>query len=146
MSRKQDTASRRGADEIVEEIVEHLRPWKSHKSVAAITAAVNHALGVLKLAPLEAKVSDRARCRAHAKKLDGALREVETLLASAPSTLAWILFHSLPPMTLTEDGELLRAIQSIEDIELGYRVRRTETAARSLRSRCQSWVWVSSEL
>jgi hypothetical protein len=123
MSRKQDTASRRGADEIVEEIVEHLRPWKSRRSVAAITAAVNHELGVLKLAPLEAKLSDRARYRAHAKKLDGALREVETLLASAPSTLAWLLFHSLPPMTLTEDGELLQAVQSIENIELGYRVR-----------------------
>jgi hypothetical protein len=44
MSRKQDTASRRGADEIVEEIVDHLRPWKAHKSVATITAAVNQRL------------------------------------------------------------------------------------------------------
>ena len=40
MSGKQDTASRRGADEIVEEIVDHLRPWKT-QSVAAITAAVS---------------------------------------------------------------------------------------------------------
>jgi hypothetical protein len=71
MSRKQDTASRRGADEIVEEIVDHLRPWKSHESVAAITAAVNHELEVpLKLAPLQAKLFDRARNRAHAKKLE----------------------------------------------------------------------------
>jgi hypothetical protein len=62
MSRKQDTASRRGADEIVEEIVDHLRPWKSHKSIAAITAAVNHELNVLlQLAPLQAKGELRGR-------------------------------------------------------------------------------------
>jgi len=109
MSRKQDTPSRRGADEIVEEIVDHLRPWKDHKSVAAITAAVNPELEVLlKLAPLQAKLFDRARNRAHAKKLDDALSEVETLLASAPGVLAWFLFDPLPPMTLTEDGELVQ--------------------------------------
>ena len=99
-------------------------------------------LGVLKLAPLEAKLSDRAQCRAHAKKLDGALSEVETLLASTPSTLAWLLFHSLPPMTLTEDGELLQAVQSIEDIELGYRVRADSFFAelKRLREVCASAV------
>ena len=124
MSRKQDTASRRGADEIVEEIVDHLRPWKSHKSVAAITAAVNHELEVLlKLAPLQAKLFDRARNRAHAKKLDRALSEVEMLLASAPGALAWFLFDPLPPLTLTEDGELVQVTQSIENIELAYRAR-----------------------
>jgi hypothetical protein len=124
MSRKQDTPSRRGADEIVEEIVDHLRPWKSHKSVAAITAAVNHELDVLlKLAPLQTKLFDRARNRAHAKKLDRALGEVEMLLASAPGALAWFLFNPLPPMTLTEDGELVQVAQSIENIELTYRAR-----------------------
>jgi hypothetical protein len=124
MSRKQDTASRRGADEIVEEIVDHLRPWKSHKSVAAITAAVNHELEVLlKLAPLQAKLFDRARNRTHAKKLDRALSQVELLLASAPGVLAWFLFNPLPPVTLTEDGELVEVAQSIEDIELAYRAR-----------------------
>jgi hypothetical protein len=123
MSRKQDTASRRGADEIVEEIVDHLRPWKSHKSVAAITAAVNHELNVLlQLAPLQAKLFDRARNRTHAKKLDRALSEVEMLLASAPG-VEWFLFNPLPPMTLTEDGELVQVMQSIENIELAYRAR-----------------------
>jgi hypothetical protein len=124
MSRKQDTASRRGADEIVEEIVDHLRPWKSHKSAAAITAAVNHELNVLlQLAPLQAKLFDRGRNRTHAKKLDRALGEVEMLLASAPGALAWFLFDPLPPMTLTEDGELVQVTQSIENIELAYRAR-----------------------
>ncbi len=78
---------------------------------------------LLKLAPLQAKLFDRARSRAHAKKLDRALSEVETLLASAPGTLAWLLFHPLPPLTLTEDGELVQVMQSIENIELAYRAR-----------------------
>src|SRR5271169_642767 len=124
MARKRDTASRRGADEILEEIVDHLRPWQSHKSVAAITAAVNHEMDVLlKLAPLQAKLFDRARNRAHAKKLDHALSEVEMLLASAPGVLTWFLFNPLPPLTLAEDGGLVEVTQSIENIELAYRAR-----------------------
>jgi hypothetical protein len=137
--RKNDMASRRGTDEIVEEIVDHLRPWKGHKSVAAITAAVNHELGVLlKLAPLAAKLSDRARNRAHAKKLDGALSEVETLLASAPGVLAWLLFDPLPPMTIAKDGQLLQDTQSIEDIKLAYRARADSFCAelKQLRKVC----------
>ena len=136
MSRKQDTASRRGADEIVEEIVDHLRPWKSHESVAAITAAVNHELEVpLKLAPLQAKLFDRARNRAHAKKLDRALGEVERLLASAPGALAWFLFNPLPPLTLTEDGASVEVTQSIEDIGLAYRARADSFGAELKRLR-----------
>jgi hypothetical protein len=122
MPRKQDTASRRGADEILEEIVDHLRPWKDHKSVAAITAAVNHEIDVLlKLVPLQAKLFDQARNRAHAKKLDRALSEVERPLASAPAALAWFLFNPLPPLTLAEDGGSVEVTQSIENIELAYR-------------------------
>jgi hypothetical protein len=136
MSRKQDTASRRGADEIVEEIVDNLRPWKGGKSVAAITAAVNDQLGVLlKLAPLQAELFDRARNRAHAKKLDDALSEVETLLASAPGALAWFLFDPLPRPTLTEDGELHQVIPSIENIELTHRARADSFSAELKRLR-----------
>jgi hypothetical protein len=135
MSRKQDTGSRRGADEIVEEIVDHLRPRKSHKSVAAITAAVNHELEVLlKLAPLQAMLFDRARNRAHAKKLDRALSEVERLLASAPGALAWFSFNPLPPLTLTEDGVSVEVTQSIENIELAYRARADSFFAELKRS------------
>jgi hypothetical protein len=51
-------------EEIVEEIVDHLRPWKNRKSNAAITAEVNQELDVLlKLAPLETKLYDRTRNR-----------------------------------------------------------------------------------
>src|SRR5450755_4343349 len=76
--------------------------------------AVNHELEVLlKLAPLQAKLFDRARNRAHAKKLDRALSEVERLLASAPGALAWFLFNPLPPLTLAEEGESVEVMQSI---------------------------------
>jgi hypothetical protein len=143
MSRKQDTASRRGADEIVEEIVDHLRPWKAHKSVATITAAVNQRLDVLlKLAPLEAKLFDPVQNRAHAKKLDRALGEVEKLLASAPGALAWFLFNPLPPVGPTEDGELVKVTQSTENIELVYRARAASFCAelKRLREVCASAV------
>ena len=123
-------------DEIVEEIVDHLRPWKSHKSAAAITAAVNYELEVLlKLAPLHAKLFDRARNWTHAKKLDRALSEVERLLASAPGALAWFLFNPLPPLTLTEDGELVEVTQSIENVELAYRARADSFVAELERLR-----------
>jgi hypothetical protein len=62
-------------DELVEEIVDHLRPWKDRKGAAAVTAEVNRALDVLlKLVPLEAKLSDRTRNRTHALQLDSCQR------------------------------------------------------------------------
>ena len=116
--------------------MDNLRPWKGGQSVAAITAAVNDQLAVLlKLAPLQAELFDRARNRAHAKKLDDALSEVETLLASAPGALAWFLFDPLPQPTLTEDGELHQVIPSIENIELTYQVRADSFSAELKRLR-----------
>ena len=91
--------------EIVEEIVDWLRPWKHRMSDAAVTAAVNHHLDLLLLVPLDAKLFDRRQYRAHAERLDGALLKVETLLASAPGVLALALFD---PVTITEDGVLMR--------------------------------------
>jgi hypothetical protein len=140
MSRKQDTPSGRGADEIVEEVVDHLRPWKNHKSGATITAAVNHDLELLlKLAPLEAKLFDRAQNRAHAKKLEHALGEVQKLLASAPGALAWFLFNPLPSGA---PGKLVEVTQSIENSELAYRARADSFWAelKRLREVCVSAV------
>jgi hypothetical protein len=90
-------AIRRG--EIVEEIVDHLRPWKHHKGFPAVTDEVKCELDrLLKYVPWKARWSDRARNRAHAQKLDGALLEVEKLtrLASTPGDLAFLLFSPLP--------------------------------------------------
>ena len=138
MSREKEPApGGRATNEIVEEIVDNLRPWKGDKSVAAITAVVNDRLGVLlKLAPLQAELFDWARNRAHAKKLDDALSEVETLLASAPGALAWFLFDPLPRPTLTEDGELHQVRPSIEKIELTYRADSFSAELKRLRNVC----------
>jgi hypothetical protein len=89
-------AIRRG--EIVEEIVLNLRPWKDRISETTVTAEVNRELDILLgHVPAQARWSNRARNRAHAQKLDGALRKVEKLtrLASTPGYLAFLLFS--PP-------------------------------------------------
>ena len=57
--------------EIVEEIVDCLRPRKHRMSDAAVIAAVNHNLDLLLLAPQDAKLFDRRQYRAHAERLDG---------------------------------------------------------------------------
>lgn len=94
-------------NEIVEEVADNLRPWKSRKSFHAVTAAINHQLEVLvKLAPLLQKVFNAGQYRRHAKKLDKALRNVEELLKSTPAMLALSLFEPLPPLVSIEGIEL----------------------------------------
>jgi hypothetical protein len=125
-------------DEIVEEIVNNwLRPWKHRTSEAKVTADVKNELGVLaKLAPLEAKLSDRAQNRVHAQRLDNALAEVETLLASTPGVLASSLFNPLPPLTMTEDGVLTQPMPPpIEEIERGIQKRADSFTAELKRLR-----------
>jgi hypothetical protein len=119
-------AIRRG--EIVEEIVDWLRPRKHRMSDAAVTAAVNPYLNLLLRVPLDAKLFDRRKYRAHAEQLDGALLEVETLLASSP--LARALFD---PVTITEDGVLEPS--SLDDIERAYRERAESFAGELKRLR-----------
>ena len=83
-------------DDIVEEIVDHLRPWKNHKSHETVTSKVNYRYDVLsKLVPLQKKLSDRRAYREQAKKLDKALSNVEALLAST-GTFRWNLFITTP--------------------------------------------------
>jgi hypothetical protein len=130
-------------EEIVEEIVVHLRPWKRGLSEAAVTADVNHELDVLlKLVPLNKQLADRTAIRQHARKLDETLGKVETLLASAPDTLAVSLFNPLPPLVidLNPDAEypLLQPCKSIEEIERSYRACRDPFIAelRRLRKVC----------
>lgn len=91
------SAIRRG--EIVEEIVDNLRPWKHRISEATVTAAVSRALDErVDLIPTDAELAERKLNRIHARRLNKALASVETLLASAPDLLAAELqFFSLPP-------------------------------------------------
>jgi len=83
-------ANRRG--EIVEEIVDHLRPWKRRMSAGTVAHDVNQWLDtLLEIVVAEAKNFARSLNRVQAKKLDRALYKVETLLASAPPALAMFL-------------------------------------------------------
>ena len=119
--------------EIVEEIVDWLRPRKHRMSDAAVTAAVNRHLDLTLLTPQDVKkVFDRRQYRAHAERLDGALLKVETLLASAPGALALALFD---PM-ITEDGVLTQAVpSSIDHIKRAFRKRADSLAGELKRLR-----------
>jgi hypothetical protein len=55
--------------------------------------------------------------RSSAKQLDSALLKVETLVASAPGALALALFD---PATITEDGLLMWAPSSMDEIKRAY--------------------------
>jgi hypothetical protein len=78
-------AIRRG--EIVEEIVENLRPWRNHKSRDAITAAVNKEIDKIPgRLPDETDFFDPKQGRKIVKSLVKALRQVEMLLLSLPAT------------------------------------------------------------
>lgn len=77
-------------DEIVEEIVNSLRPWQAYLSRDEVTVAVKHELDFLfQTITVEQRLSDRKRNRDYAKKLDHTLTKVETLLKSAPSAFEW---------------------------------------------------------
>src|SRR5262249_41951131 len=96
MPRKRDGAPVRGVNEIVEEITDNLRPWKS-QSREAIDLAVRERMESLReMIPLQAKLMDRRRMRDHARDLDKALSAVEKLLMSDPGGLNLYLFSPLP--------------------------------------------------
>jgi hypothetical protein len=113
-------AIRRG--EIVEEIADCLQPWKQGTSAADVSASVNHELdALLIIVPFQWESYDRPRNRAHAKQLDSALTNVETLLASAPRALADLWLH---PVTIVEDDKQPQAaLSSIRDMVRAYRNR-----------------------
>jgi len=121
-------------DEIVEEIVDHLRPWNAPRS--EVTAGVNRELRyLLILAPLEVKrVADRTQNRTHAQQLDDALHKVETLLTSAPQPLSLFLLNPLPGTT-EHRGLMPAKTPSIESIKRGNRERVDSFAAELKRLR-----------
>ena len=144
MARKKNRSAKRRAraltppdairmDEIVEEIVDHLRPWKAPRS--EVTARVSGELRLLLIiAPLEAeRVADRTQNRTHAQQLGDALRKVEALLASAPQPLRLFLLNPLP-MT-TEHSGLITMTPSTESIERANQERAKSFAMELKRLR-----------
>jgi hypothetical protein len=121
--------------EIVEEIVDQLRPWKHRVSEATVTDKVIDELRLLLLlAPLEAKRPNRTQNRIHAQRLDSALHEVETLLASAPDPLCWFLLNPLPTR-LAQGGLEPARTPEVESIERANRERADSFAAELKRLR-----------
>jgi hypothetical protein len=123
------------SDEIVEEIVDHLRPWKARASEATVTARISGALRLLLLrAPPEAKrVADRTKNRTHAQELGDALDKVEALLTSAPQPLRLFLLN--PLLMVMEHGLMAVETPSIESIERADRERADSFAAELKRLR-----------
>ena len=90
----------RRRDEIVEAVVNHLRPWKNHRSRDTITRDVNRCIDVLrKLVLTQEKQFARKPFQEYRKKLDKALRKVEHLLASNKGRFRWHLFATPPTKT-----------------------------------------------
>lgn len=84
-------------DELVEAVVDNLKPWKNHKSRDTVTAEVNRTLDILlDSVPSDKKNFDRRAIRKHAKKLDRAPSKVEELLPSGPGLLNLVLFDPRP--------------------------------------------------
>src|ERR1700733_601260 len=100
-------------EEIVEELVDQLRPWKIGE--AAITKQVNIDLThLLILAPLEARrCADHTSNRAHARKLERALLSIEELLTTAPIPLSQFLLNPVP--TMTADGRYFGTNPTLEE-------------------------------
>ena len=138
MNRKRHSASEARQHEIVEEVVDNLRPWKDRKSRAAVAADVEHELNILiHIVPLGTELFDRRRNRAHAQKLNRAVSEVERLFSSAPGMLAWSLFNPLPPPEWTDDGQLVipKTNKSAEEIKRDYFARANTLSAELARLR-----------
>jgi len=134
MTRNGRPASAIRQGEIVEEIVDNLKPWKGRKSRDVVSAEVKHTVSlVLEWVPLESKLFDRKQNRDHAKKLDHALSKIEPLLVSAPGALGALLFS--PPIP----RPLKLPFKSIEQIEheCSARFNSFITELRRLRKICR---------
>ena len=114
-------------DELVEAVVDSLKPWKNHQSRDTVRAQVNQTLDVLLHWVLPNKPNfDRRAIRKHAKKLDRALSKVEELLVSGPGLLAWVLFDPRPVLQgdYFPQGPLNRREMEARRIAFGAELKR----------------------
>jgi hypothetical protein len=128
MPRDKGLAARRGEDEIVEEIAVHLRPWKARQTGKAVAIRVSEQMKLLReFVPLQAKLFDRRRLRAHAQKLDKSLAEVQEILVTDPGGLNLHLFR---PDSWSSDE-----MNSMEAMALAFQRRSEPLAAELARLR-----------
>lgn len=121
MSDKLNPPSAARQDDIVQEIVDNLRPWRDHKGESTVTAEVKRTLNTVLEISLSAKfLSYRKSDREHAKNLDKALRQVEILMPQTPEHLACLLFFPAErgDHLFRDPFELGRLIEELKRISL----------------------------
>jgi hypothetical protein len=123
-------------EQIVEGIVENLRPWKDGKSCRTVTAQVNEKLNELvKLASLLKKNTfDARRAGEYAKKLGKAIDKVEALLQSSPLRLWLRLFNPRTDMT-GNFSKPPKPSESFEEMISGRKARAETVLAELARLR-----------
>jgi hypothetical protein len=123
-------------EQIVEGIVENLRPWKDGKSCHTVTAQVKEKLNELvKLASLLKKNTfDARRAGEYAKKLGKAIDKVEALLQSSPLRLWLRLFNPRTDMT-GNFSKPPKPSESFEEMISGRKARAETVLAELARLR-----------
>jgi len=105
-----DQRTSRDHAEIVEEIMDNLRPWT--RPEAEVHAGIQRALEALhELNPLETNLFDRSAIKQSAKDFAAAIAEVENSLRRLHPTVAWRLFGSSPDLLFDQIYE-----RSVEEI------------------------------
>lgn len=130
-ARKTARANPNRRNEIVEEILNHLRPFRGKKGTAAVAAELNCALDRhISHARQQSKIPSRTQIQKHAKQLELALMKVEKLLRLAPGPVIWSLYYPAAP-TRTEP-------QRAEDIERAIWKRAGDFSAelKQMRREC----------
>lgn len=103
-------------DELIEGVVNQLKPWKNDNSRATVMAAVNQSVdALLELIPLQQQLYDPRPIRKHAKKLNKALSNVQKLLASSPGMLGAFIYDPRPALMLDPSEKLGSASQARAD-------------------------------
>ena len=128
--------------EIVEEIVDNLRPLKSGISLAAASERVRQEIrGLDETDRVAPKLVTGKEFRRQAKELEDALARLEALLNSEPTTLACYLFRPWPSQSFAELYYALDSplpFGSIDEIERACLDKRDELVAdlTRLRKKC----------
>jgi hypothetical protein len=90
--------------EIVEEIMDNLRPWTRPKS--EVQAGIQRAIAALhELNPLERDLFDRSAIKKSAKEFGAAIAELERSLRCVHPTVAWRLFGTPPDLLFDQINE-----------------------------------------
>jgi hypothetical protein len=122
--------------EIVEEIMDNLRPWTCPES--EVEAGIERALEALhELNPLEESLFDRSGIKKSAKDFGAAIAEVANSLRRVHPTVAWRLFGMQPDLLFDQIYE--RSVEEITQAHIDRMVHFHDELTR-LRIECEELV------